>query len=124
MIEADQLSWRRWHDLRESVLSALLERLRPLDTADPTPAHLAPAGHARDTTAPIPGSSGGPTATATLDARQFQAVEAVQTHRLVLLQGGPGTGKTSTVARMLAAVLERDPATRVQLAAPTGKAAA
>ena len=25
VIEADQLSWRRWHDLRESVLSALLE---------------------------------------------------------------------------------------------------
>jgi exodeoxyribonuclease V alpha subunit len=124
VIEADQLSWRRWHDLRESVLSALLERVRPLDTADPTPAPLATAGHARDTTAPSPGSSGGPTTTATLDARQFQAVEAVQTHRLVLLQGGPGTGKTSTVARMLAAVLERDPATRVQLAAPTGKAAA
>jgi exodeoxyribonuclease V alpha subunit len=124
VIEAGQLSWRRWHDLRESVLSALLERLRPLDTADPTPAPLATAGHARDTTAPSPGSSGGPTTTATLDARQFQAVEAVQTHRLVLLQGGPGTGKTSTVARMLAAVLERDPATRVQLAAPTGKAAA
>jgi exodeoxyribonuclease V alpha subunit len=48
----------------------------------------------------------------------------VQTHRLVLLQGGPGTGKTSTVARMLAAVLARDPASRIHLAAPTGKAAA
>jgi exodeoxyribonuclease V alpha subunit len=51
-------------------------------------------------------------------------VDAVLGHRLVLLQGGPGTGKTSTVARMLAAVLARDPATRIHLAAPTGKAAA
>jgi exodeoxyribonuclease V alpha subunit len=124
VIEADQLSWRRWHDLRQSVLSALLERVRPLDTAEPTPAQQAPAGSTRDISAPSPGSSGGPTATETPDARQFQAVEAVLTHRLVLLQGGPGTGKTSTVARMLAAALERDPTTRVQLAAPTGKAAA
>ena len=51
-------------------------------------------------------------------------MDVVLSQRLVVLQGGPGTGKTSTVSRMLQAVLERDPSCRVELAAPTGKAAA
>jgi exodeoxyribonuclease V alpha subunit len=113
VIEADQVSWRRWHHLRQSVLAALLERLRPLATGRPPV-----------TTSPGRGGRDGEQASQSPDARQLQAVEAVLSHRLVLLQGGPGTGKTSTVARMLAAVLELDPTTRVQLAAPTGKAAA
>ena len=45
-------------------------------------------------------------------------------HGLVLLEGGPGTGKTSTVGAMVALLLERLPQARVQLASPTGKAAA
>ncbi|MFC7878446.1 exodeoxyribonuclease V subunit alpha, partial [Isoptericola sp. NPDC057391] len=42
------------------------------------------------------------------------------------LTGGPGTGKTTTVARLLAVLQDvaREPALRVALAAPTGKAAA
>jgi exodeoxyribonuclease V alpha subunit len=51
-------------------------------------------------------------------------VEAVLRHGLVLLEGSPGTGKTSTVATMLARVQERHPGARLHLAAPTGKAAA
>ena len=44
--------------------------------------------------------------------------------RLCVLSGGPGTGKTTTVVRLLAAVLAVQPNTRIALAAPTGKAAA
>lgn len=43
--------------------------------------------------------------------------------RLLILTGGPGTGKTYTVARILA-LLQRDHPQRILLAAPTGKAAA
>ncbi|MFP4615445.1 MAG: exodeoxyribonuclease V subunit alpha [Thiohalorhabdus sp.] len=45
---------------------------------------------------------------------------------LTLITGGPGTGKTTTVARLLAALLEQPEAEslRIALAAPTGKAAA
>jgi len=48
------------------------------------------------------------------------------TRRLCLISGGPGTGKTSTVVRLLAALLEQsvgEPLS-IALAAPTGKAAA
>ncbi|HSQ72978.1 MAG TPA: exodeoxyribonuclease V subunit alpha, partial [Rubrivivax sp.] len=47
--------------------------------------------------------------------------------RLTIVTGGPGTGKTTTAARLLALLLLTDPAPRqlrVALAAPTGKAAA
>ena len=43
--------------------------------------------------------------------------------RLLILTGGPGTGKTYTVARILA-LLQRDHPLRILLSAPTGKAAA
>ena len=44
--------------------------------------------------------------------------------RLCVLTGGPGTGKTTAVVRMLALLLAHEPGARIALAAPTGKAAA
>jgi len=41
-----------------------------------------------------------------------------------IITGGPGTGKTTMVARMLTEMVAREPELRVALAAPTGKAAA
>ncbi|KXU39394.1 exodeoxyribonuclease V subunit alpha [Ventosimonas gracilis] len=48
------------------------------------------------------------------------------TRRLCLISGGPGTGKTSTVVRLLAALLEQTggESLSIALVAPTGKAAA
>ena len=45
---------------------------------------------------------------------------------LCIISGGPGSGKTTTVVRLLALLLEQGPtpSLRIQLAAPTGKAAA
>ncbi len=55
---------------------------------------------------------------------QRAAAEAAVGRGITILTGGPGTGKTSTLARLLAALeAGRDPA-RIALAAPTGKAAA
>jgi exodeoxyribonuclease V alpha subunit len=57
------------------------------------------------------------------DDRQRLAAETAVRRRFAVVAGGPGTGKTTTVARILALLLEQgDPL--VALAAPTGKAAA
>lgn len=46
------------------------------------------------------------------------------TRRFAVISGGPGTGKTTTVVKVLVLLLEQNPALRLRLAAPTGKAAA
>lgn len=68
------------------------------------------------------------------DPSQLAAATAVAEHDLVVIVGGPGTGKTTTVAHLLAGILwsrqDRSEAAsttiedRIALVAPTGKAAA
>ena len=56
---------------------------------------------------------------------QALAARAAATHRTTVLAGGPGTGKTHTVARIVALLEEIEgPGLRVGLCAPTGRAAA
>jgi exodeoxyribonuclease V alpha subunit len=58
------------------------------------------------------------------DADQRAATERAARSRLSVIAGGPGTGKTTTIARLIAVLYRQHPALRVALAAPTGKAAA
>ena len=110
VLEDDRVLWRRWFEQRQAVREALLQRAaQPLATAAPDPAALQ---------ALLERHGVG------LDGQQRAAVAAVLQCPLVLLEGGPGTGKTSTVARMLAAAADHQQGCRIQLAAPTGKAAA
>jgi exodeoxyribonuclease V alpha subunit len=55
---------------------------------------------------------------------QAVAVLAGLVRPLLVISGGPGTGKTRTAAVLLAAVNRFQPGVKVALAAPTGKAAA
>jgi exodeoxyribonuclease V alpha subunit len=56
---------------------------------------------------------------------QRSAARMALTHRFSVISGGPGTGKTATVARILALLCESIPESppTILLAAPTGKAA-
>ncbi len=63
-------------------------------------------------------------AAAGADDRQALAAASALAGWVTLISGGPGTGKTTTVGRLIALLLAADPELEVALAAPTGKAAA
>lgn len=54
---------------------------------------------------------------------QKVAVAVALTRKVAIISGGPGTGKTTTVAKILAGIVLTQPNARIVTAAPTGKAA-
>jgi exodeoxyribonuclease V alpha subunit len=125
VLAGQRLAWRRWQQRLQQVLDALVGRAQAPPPAWPAAAEepvadQPSAGKAAATKATLAAAP----ASAPLDDQQRRAVAAVLARGLVLLEGGPGTGKTSTVAAMISAVQEQFPQARIHLAAPTGKAAA
>ena len=107
----DRLYLRRYFDLEHRLAVALSRFLQPSGTwCDRTDSDLSTAlfnnltSHTHD--------------------EQKQAVALAMLRPLTLISGGPGTGKTTTVATLLACLLTQRPDLRIALAAPTGKAAA
>jgi exodeoxyribonuclease V alpha subunit len=115
VLAGQRLAWRRWQQRLQQVLDALVERAQAPPPAWPV---------AAEETAPAAAIPAAAPPAAPLDGQQRRAVAAVLAKGLVLLEGGPGTGKTSTVAAMISAVQQHCPQARIHLAAPTGKAAA
>ena len=112
VVEGDRVMWRRWWAQRQHVLEVLMAR-----ACKAHPAHLDHHPTSAELSQVVASKH-------RLDQEQRKAVQAVLERQLVLLEGGPGTGKTSTVLAMVEAVRHQQPDCRIQLAAPTGKAAA
>ena len=79
-----------------------------------------------DAVVPLPAALEARLAELFADAGQRHAARVALSRRLCLVSGGPGTGKTTTLARMLALMQAQAGSLplRIALAAPTGKAAA
>ena len=90
---------------------------RLLSRVGPAPVHVPAEGLGpalRRLFGPAPGES---------DAQRTVAMLAVL-GQTTIVSGGPGTGKTTTVVKLLALLVEHGLASRIALLAPTGKAAA
>ncbi|UTH76518.1 exodeoxyribonuclease V subunit alpha [Chromobacterium sp. IIBBL 290-4] len=100
---------RHWHD-EDCLSKGLLNLARPVPMADE-----AALADLLDRLFPGDGEADRQKMAAALAARQ----------RLMVISGGPGTGKTTTVVRLLALLAALSPRPLVMaMAAPTGKAAA
>jgi exodeoxyribonuclease V alpha subunit len=96
----------------------------PLHRAEVSVARLAASQVLRPVRPMDPRTLGAPEvarALETLSATQREAVRATLDHGLLVLTGGPGTGKTTTVRAVVA--LHKAAGHKIALAAPTGRAA-
>jgi exodeoxyribonuclease V alpha subunit len=110
--DANRLYLHRYWRYEEELAAAILKR----GAAAEFDKELLKQGLARL----FPRDTGGET-----DWQRVAATAAVS-RRFCVISGGPGTGKTSTVIKVLALLLEQQggESCRIALAAPTGKAAA
>lgn len=115
ILDGDRLYLYRYWDYEKRLATAITQRFTPIDTAIPTATALA---FLQQLFPPDSKLSTEPD----IDWQAVAALSALH-HRFHVISGGPGTGKTTTVSRMVALLLQEDSQLRIVLAAPTGKAA-
>ena len=100
------ISWRRTHNEIVETIQKILLRNQPINNLS------------KELSVRIDAKN-----LAHLNIQQKKAVNLVQSEQVILLSGGPGSGKTSTILQMLLEALTRNPTLSIAMAAPTGKAA-
>lgn len=111
ILDGERLYLHRFWQDEQTVLRGILARLQPVEDLD---RERLREGLSRLYPEHNPAQA---------DWQKVASALAV-TRRFAVISGGPGTGKTTTVVKVLVLLLEQNPALRLQLAAPTGKAAA
>ncbi len=106
VLNGDLVSWRRTHDEIVETINKIVVRNKPIN-------NLSKELPVRIDTKSLEH----------LNIQQIEAVNLVKSEQIILLSGGPGTGKTSTILQMLLQALTRNPTLDIAMAAPTGKAA-
>ncbi len=106
VLNGDLISWRRTHNEIVETIQKILLRNQPIN-------HLSKQLPVRINFKSLEH----------LNIQQIEAVNLVKSQQIILLSGGPGTGKTSTILQMLLQALTRNPNLNIAMAAPTGKAA-
>ena len=106
VLDGDLISWRRTHNEIVETIQKILLRNQPINNlSKELPVRIDDKNLAH------------------LNIQQKEAVNLVKSEQIILLSGGPGTGKTSTILQMLLEALTRNPTLSIAMAAPTGKAA-
>ncbi|MDO6824828.1 exodeoxyribonuclease V subunit alpha [Marinobacter sp. 1_MG-2023] len=127
VLNGTRLYLRRFWRYEQQIAAGILQRLaQPSAVADPAVPAAITLSQALDTLFKPQGSAGSP-----VDYQKLACALAAR-NRFAVITGGPGTGKTTTVVNLLAALqsvagesTERNGRKyRIRLAAPTGKAAA
>jgi exodeoxyribonuclease V alpha subunit len=124
--EGTRLYLERYHRYELAVAAEIARRV----TAPAQPLGTSAARHAELLDALLPLDGADPTADADGSTTQRRSALHAATRPIAVIVGGPGTGKTHTVAALLGLLLDDhpedgpDPGLRVALVAPTGKAAA
>ncbi len=106
VLNEDMISWRRTHNEIVATIQKILLRnkpVKPLSLEVEDRINSKKEDH--------------------LNTQQKRAVNLVASEKVILLSGGPGTGKTSTILQMLLRALTINPSLDIAMAAPTGKAA-
>ncbi|WP_269622797.1 exodeoxyribonuclease V subunit alpha [Prochlorococcus marinus] len=104
ILTENRLYFRRWHEEMNDILDTLIYKSQQKpDEFYSGSETLIPISH--------------------LNSEQQFAVNAISNHNVILLSGGPGTGKTTTIVQMIMNAISINKNLCIGLAAPTGKAA-